>query len=71
MNCRTFTTDNEAHVQEEKYAVIEGIAIDVTEGLVKRKLTTAICTDLEKHAYAVNDGIKDGELRNMNVLAGV
>ena len=65
------TTDNEAHVQEEKYAVIEGIAIDVTEGLVKRKLTTAICTDLEKHAYAVNDGIKDGELRNMNVLAGV
>ena len=65
------TTDNEAHVQEEKYAVIEGIATDVTEGLVKRKLTTAICTDLEKHAYAVNDGIKDGELRNMNVLAGV
>ena len=65
------TTDNEAHVQEEKYAVIEGIAIDVTEGLVRRKLTTAICTDLEKHAYAVNDGIKDGELRNMNVLAGV
>lgn len=65
------TTDNEAGIQEEKYAVIEGIAVDITEALVKRKLTTAICTDLEKHAYAVNDGIKDGELRNMHVLAGV
>ena len=65
------TTDNEAGIQEEKNAVIEGIATDITEGLVKRKLTTAICTDLEKHAYAVNDGIKDGELRNMHVLAGV
>ena len=65
------TTDNGVDLREEKYAVIEGIAVDVAEALGSRSLTEAICTDLEKHAYSVNDGIKDGEIRNMSVLAAV
>ncbi len=65
------TTDNGVDLREEKYAVIEGIAVDVAKALRSRSLTEAVCTDLEKHAYSVNDGIKDGEIRNMSVLAAV
>ena len=27
--------------------------------------------ELEAHAYAVNDRIRDGELRNLHIIAGV
>ena len=38
---------------------------------VDQGLTQANCGDLEKHAYSVNDGIADGDLRNAHILAGV
>ena len=56
---------------EEKYDVIEGIAADVIDELIEQGLTEANCGDLEKHAYSVNDGIMDAELRNMHILAAV
>ena len=65
------TTDNEPETAEEKYKVIEGIAADVIDELMAQSLTEAICGDLEKHAYSVNDGIGDGEIRNLHILAGV
>lgn len=65
------TTDNEPETAEEKQDVIEGIAADVIEELQEQKLTEAVCGDLEKHAYSVNDRIGDAELRNMHVLAAV
>ena len=65
------TTNNEPTMQEEKYNVIEGIAQDVIDELHEQELTEAVCDDLEKHAYSVNDGIRDGLVRNMNILAGV
>lgn len=65
------TTDNDGETAEEKYTVIEGIASDVIDVLMDRKLTQAVCGDLEKHAYSVNDGIADGSLRNLHILAGV
>ena len=65
------TTGNEGPMAEEKYDVIEGIAADVIEELQEQELTEAICGDLEKHAYSVNDRITDSELRNMHVLAAV
>ena len=51
--------------------VIEGICSDIIDCLIDRKLTEAICGDLEKHAYSVNDGITDPEIRNMHILAAV
>ena len=39
-----------------------------TEALQSQTLTKAICGDLEKHAYSVNDGIRDGEIRNLHIL---
>ncbi|MBQ3401469.1 MAG: hypothetical protein IJG61_08745, partial [Lachnospiraceae bacterium] len=65
------TTDNDAGNAEEKYDVIESIAADVIDELIDRGLTQAVCGDLEKHAYSVNDGIADAGLRNLHVLAGV
>ena len=65
------TTDNDAGNAEEKYDVIESIAADVIDELIDRGLTQAVCGDLEKHAYSVNDGIADAGVRNLHVLAGV
>ena len=65
------TTDNEGELASDKYDVIEGIAADVIDELMDQGLTKANCGDLEKHAYSVNDGIEDSELRNLHVLAAV
>ena len=65
------TTDNEEKTRGEKYEVMEGIAADVIEELQEQGLTRAVCGDLEKHAYSVNDRISDAQVRNMHVLAAV
>ena len=65
------TTDNEPELARAKADVIEGMAADVIAELKRQGLTRAECGDLEKHAYSVNDGIGDGALRNLHVLAAV
>ena len=65
------TTMNDGEMAEEKYSVIEDIASDVIEALMNEGITKAVCGDLEKHAYSVNDGIADGDLRNRHILAAV
>ncbi|MBR3502873.1 MAG: DUF4037 domain-containing protein [Clostridia bacterium] len=65
------TTDNDGGMAGAKQDVIEGIAADVIDELRAQGLTQAVCGDLEKHAYSVNDSIADGEVRNLHVLAGV
>ena len=65
------TTENTKDLAETKYGIIEDIAGMVIEALQEQELTKAICGDLEKHAYSVNDTIADAELRNLHVLAGV
>ena len=65
------TTGNDEETADEKYRVIEGICADIIEDLTAQGLTNAVCGDLEKHAYSVNDGINDAELRNLHILAAV
>lgn len=65
------TTDNEPEIAETKYDMIEDAAADVIDALQEQELTKAICGDLEKHAYSVNDSIADGEIRNLHILAAV
>ncbi|MCR5207427.1 MAG: DUF4037 domain-containing protein [Eubacterium sp.] len=65
------TTPNGEATAEEKYYAIEGIAADVIDALSEQGLTKAICGDLEKHAYSVNDSIGDAEIRNLHILAAV
>ena len=56
---------------EEKYDMIESTASDFIGLLQDRDLTDAICGDLEKHAYSVNDRIGDSWIRNLHILAAV
>ena len=65
------TTDNEQDTRDEKIEVIEGIAADMIGELQAQGLTQAVCGDLEKHAYSVNDRIADAQMRNMHILAAV
>lgn len=65
------STGNDETLAEDKYFCMEGIASDVIEKLQEQGITEAICGDLEKHAYSVNDGIRDAEIRNLHVMACV
>lgn len=65
------STDNEPELAETKYDMIEDAAAEIIDELRAQGLTRAICGDLEKHAYSVNDAIADGEIRNLHILAAV
>ena len=65
------TTGNGPEMAEEKQNVMEGMAADLIGELRRQKLTEAVCGDLEKHAYSVNDSVRDAELRNLHILAAV
>lgn len=58
-------------VAGQKYDTIEQIAGEIIDRLQEEQLTKAICGDLEKHAYSVNDQISDGTVRNLNILTAV
>jgi len=65
------TTGNDESLTEDKYFCMEGIASEVIEKLQEQGLTEAVCGDLEKHAYSVNDGIADSGIRNLHILCCV
>ena len=65
------TTGTEDEIAHDKYEVIESIASDLVGELINQGLTQATCGDLEKHAYSVNDGIADGDLRTRHILCAV
>ena len=54
--------------EEETCFRIEEIASDLISMLQARGWTAAVCGDLEKHAYSINDSIRDGEIRNLHIL---
>ena len=62
------TTGNEKDTAEEKYFRMEEIAAEVISLLQEQELTRADCGDLEKHAYSVNDGIRDSQTRNLSIF---
>ena len=56
---------------EAKYDAMESICADVIDELQNQGLTDAVCGDMEKHAYSVNDHIEDADIRNLHILAGI
>ncbi|MBR2716846.1 MAG: DUF4037 domain-containing protein [Oscillospiraceae bacterium] len=65
------STGNGDRAAEEKTARMEEIADKLCALLAEQGLSGAPGRELEAQAYAVNDGIGDGELRNLHILAGV
>ena len=65
------TTENSEKTMDEKIDRIEQIAAEAVNLLQAQNLTKAVCGDLEKHAYSVNDGIRNAEIRNLHILSGI
>lgn len=62
---------NEGSDAEKKIEFIECISGETAAILIEKGYSKAVCGDLEKHAYSVNDRISDGNLRNMNIFSAV
>lgn len=56
---------------QKKQELVEEISAKIIDELVVQKLTRVESDDLERHAYSVNDRIKDPETRNLNILYAV
>ena len=65
------TTDNGKTMAQAKQDMIENLSSTVITALQDQRLTEAVCGDLEKHAYSVNDQISDAALRNAHILVAV
>lgn len=65
------TSENDSVTAQTKTDVIEDIASMIIGYLVDNEMTKAICGDLEKHAYSINDSISDPNIRNMNIFTAV
>ena len=66
-----FLISSDNDISETKSEIIEDIAKMVITELQEQSLTDAICLDLEKHAYSVNDKVSDSEIRNLHILYAV
>ena len=55
----------------KKQETVETISAKVIDELVRQGLTKINSTELERQAYAVNDKIKDGNIRNLNILYAI
>lgn len=65
------STDNSPENALIKITIIDSVCNEIITLLKNNNITKATCNDLEKHAYSVNDFIKDGNLRNSNILIGI
>ncbi len=65
------STENSTENANIKNEIINSVAEEIISILKQREITKATCNDLEKHAYSVNDFIKDGNLRNSHILTGI
>lgn len=65
------SSGNDEEKAAEKQAIIESVSAKVIAELSAQKLTRVDSPELERHAYSVNDMIKDSEIRNQNILYAV
>jgi hypothetical protein len=62
---------NSPSESDKKTEIIDKICADIIEELKNQGLTGAEHSDLDPHAYSVNNKIKSPTVRNMHILAGV
>ena len=65
------SSDNDKATSEIKAQIIEDIAGLVIDELRSRGITDAVCGDLEKHAYSVEDHITNADIRTRHILAAI
>ncbi len=62
--------DNMPGNAQTKQGMIEDIAALLIDIYRDQGLTQATCGDLEKHAYSIQDSVRDATLRNMHIMEG-
>jgi len=65
------SSDNSAKTSETKTELIYDVSDMIIKELKSARLSDAVCGDLEKHAFSVNDRITDPEIRNMSIFSGI
>ena len=65
------STGNGPDEAARKRELTEDIAARIICELQDQNLTDAVCADLQKHAFSVNDHIADGNIRNMDIFAAL
>ena len=65
------SSGNDKITAEKKIVLIEKICSDIFEELKLQKLTKYQGNEAEAHAYAVNNTIKNNDIRNFHILYGV
>lgn len=65
------SSNNDKTSAENKISLIEKICDDIFEDLKTQNLTKYSGTEAEAHAYAVNNMIKNNDIRNLHILYGV
>ena len=65
------TTGNSREERTDKNTLIESISHKIVCQLTEQDLTRISGEDLERHAYSVNDRIRNPSLRNLHILAAV
>ena len=65
------SSGNDKITAEKKIVLIEKICSDIFEELKLQKLTKYQGNEAEAHAYAVNNTIKNNDIRNLHILYGV
>ena len=65
------SSENDEDTAETKQLIIEDAAVMIINEMQNQGITKAMCTNLETHAYSVNDSIEDSEIRNISIFAAV
>jgi len=65
------TSDNSEDMASVKTDMLEDLNGMILEEVRNQGLTRMLCTDPEKHAYSVNDGIEESSLRTAGIFAAV
>lgn len=65
------STGNDADLVKKKTQILEEICDMVCQKLSEQGLTDITACEMERQAYAVNDRIADGHIRNLHILCGV
>lgn len=66
-----FGDNRDESISAKKHEIIEEISTIITDDLKERGLTVYPSSELEAHAYCVNDKIRDAGIRNMHILEAV
>lgn len=63
--------NNDKETIIKKQELISLISERIISELINKNYTKEKCSNLDTHAYSVNNQIKDPELRNLNILQGI